>query len=240
MKKFLTVVLSLTLVAGACLGMAGCKPKKKEVIDAMFQSANATNYTVTYQRESAYSKEEVTATSAYASWEKSVTTTYFDYASLACATLSETESYQIEEGEGVSMKVKEERYAFAQGEGYFIVEVQNDGEPQVVKEYDHKITFEQEGLRAGFAATRGVNDAATSMSLMRSVLKWNKQATAYELAMGTKTYQATLLNEKDVYLKSFDLRETEWFAYTVSGVNGTAVSIPDKAKTAVDAYLANK
>ncbi len=253
MKKFLTAALSLSLVAGACLGMTGCKPSTDEVANKMFETACATNYTTESKSTKTYAKEAVTATSEEQSWEASTKNVSFDYASLTVAVTESTETYAFVDGAGVSVTENDETYIFVQSNRYFKVTKNNDEltateKPWNIKEYEQKYSgysdlgYYVEGFMSAINeysyGSESVSQVADVLKTWGDMVEWNKDIEKYELTMGLYSYQANILDDDaGVYVCTVSQSSRTKTETTVTNVGTTVVAIPDAVKTAVATWI---
>ncbi len=265
MKKFLTAALSLTFVAGACLGMTGCKPSMDKINSDFGKVMGATNVTVIDESGNTYSKESITATSELSSWSKSVETTKVDYEGMKVHYLSVDESRYVSGLSGatatVDSKEEEEYYMFASGDRYFKVSRNYDEDEKgnqipdaetpwsVVSEYQESSSYRGElTAKENFQSqisSELPGDSVMMVSMYTLVLQdlfeWNKDTDMWELTMGANEVMGlTRLKKKGgVVLYSKDTLGKSYNKSTYKDVGKTSISIPAEVKAVVDTYIAD-
>ncbi len=259
MKKFLTAALSLTLAAGACLGMAGCKPKQEEVFDGLFKAMTATNITVASKAQNSYDKSAVTADGEYDYWRSVTSTACIDYDNMAYSEVGTREMYGYEDGSAVTITTNSESYMFVQSDRYFKVDKNTDEDtatdmPWIIQEYSDKDGFlngDYISTPMGSSHLDGLSDMlgsitgeasyqVTEAAVMQSLMEWNKDIEKYEISLGLVSLQTTVLDDDAgtvLYLDYSKTDEQMVVEYTYSKIGSTVVSIPDAVKTAVSTYI---
>ncbi len=250
MKKFLTAALSLSLVAGACLGMTGCKPKQEEVFDELFKATTATNFTAAIMQKDTYAKEAVTADSDYESWGTYSGTICVDFDNLLLSYNIASSSYYFEDGTAITEEDTAETYMFAQYDStakkdrYFVVMKNTDEDtkaekPWLVQERTSKSSLQSYICEYSIYRVEEFSYQVTQMKVMSSLVEWNKDVEKYQITMGWNNYAMTLLDDDaGVFFSNENTKNEEYTEYTFSNVGATVVSIPDAAKAAVTDYIA--
>ncbi len=250
MKKFLTAALSLTFVAGACIGLTGCKPSMGKIQDDLYDLALSTNYTCISEEGNTYDKSAVVVGGTYESWEKTVETKEVDLAGMKAAVKSSAEMSMLVAGSVESVTVVGESYYFVQSERYFKVSKNYDANGVAitgegawsVHEYEDE-TWET--AKESFMGSIGSYDLygaleyANQLNDTADLYKWNKDAERYELTIGTSLSAYTRLKKDGgVVIYNTNTAGVDYEMMTFNKVGETTVSIPAEATAAVTAYIA--
>ncbi len=105
MKKLVATILSVSLIGGAMLGLAGCGlmeegSKVDEAFDNAYKATLAKNFTVERSEGTTFAKEEAAANAKEQLWTLENYTYKVDYENKLIEVLMSSEQYVAEEGEG--------------------------------------------------------------------------------------------------------------------------------------------
>ncbi len=249
MKKMITAALAFVLAVGACLGLAGCKPRKERVVEEIFKASNAVNFTSKEEGRNHYQKKDVEMDGEYRDWRSEKGTRLVDIPGLAYAYKGESEHYFYEGSTLVDEIAPVEIYMFKHKDRFFKV-TKNQGElfneePWAFVEYEDKEEFVGDyAPNAGllgeiFTMQATLENVGVKAHAMRSMWEWNGKDNRWEIAMQTDLVQlGALSNDRGVVAYVKDTISGYWQEYTVTDVGDTVIEIPAEVTAAVDGYIA--